>query len=96
MPSCPGERIRWAITFGERTEKVGPPPLVEGTRLPSQNSIAKGRSGNVRSISWRSLFVLASGTVHEPTAPSGATVPRGLEPWPGTWPGQVFEDGDRE
>src|SRR5918995_3220766 len=50
-PSWPGERSTWAIARGERNKSVGPAPLLGGTLPPSQNSIAKGRSGSARSIS---------------------------------------------
>jgi len=75
MPSWPGARSSWAIAFGERTEKVGPSSRVDGTLLPSQNSIVKGRSGKLRSISRRSGSVRAKGIVPEPTGVVGATVP---------------------
>ena len=77
----------------ERTEKVGPSPLVAGTRLPSQNSIANGRSGKVLSISWRSFFVRASGISHEPTALASGTVLSGLELCDHREAGTSFEDG---
>src|SRR4051794_3384364 len=60
MPSCPGARSAWAIAFGERTTKVGPPPLVAGSDVPSQKRTANGRSGSARSISLRRAEVRAN------------------------------------
>src|SRR5436190_16660369 len=59
MPSCPGARSTWATALGERTVKVGPPPLVAGSDVPSQKWTANGRSGSVRSISLRRAEVRA-------------------------------------
>jgi hypothetical protein len=41
----------------ERAVKVGPPPFVEESRLPSQSTIEKGRSGSACSISVSSAAV---------------------------------------
>ncbi len=52
-PSWPGARRMCAMADGERTAKLGP-PLSEGSRVPSQNSISNGRDGMVRASSRRS------------------------------------------
>jgi hypothetical protein len=49
-----------ANAFGERTAKRGPPPLVEGSCVPSQKSTEKGRSGRARASSSRIGSVLES------------------------------------
>ena len=58
-PSWPGARRTWASAVRERALKVGPSPVVEGSRLPSQSSMENGRSGSARSIS------VSSGAVRE-------------------------------
>ena len=56
----PGARRACPRAAGERTWNTGPPPLVDGRRLPSQNSTAKGRAGSALSSSLRNGPVLAN------------------------------------
>ena len=62
IPSSPGDRSTCAIARGDLIRKVGPSPLLDGTRVPSHSASWKGRCGSASRIAARSGSVVPNMT----------------------------------